>query len=422
MWKLHLTIPPNYPTAPPTANFRTPIFHPNVDPSTGGVCVETLKRDWDSKLTLRDVLVTISCLLIQPNPDSALNAEAGSLIQEDYESYARRAKLMTTIHAKVPRAMAEAVKDAQERGQEVKPEPEQQIETRDFAAAVEEPAEAPARRRRPTARQRGTVARGGRASNETPTRAPPAVAPAARPNRPFVFQSGLDDVFGISIPQQTAHVDSDDDMADENQENDETSPVKARTPIATPPKRPQGAPVPLGELSIDDSVDTSGEIESEYPPSPKKSPVKQRRQGPSEASENMFHVPKDTADAGESSRTAAMRPPAITPPKQATAAEGSNPFTCDPRTVSPKKNHQKARTPAKPAARQGGLFGSTLKRSVGDGGITKKKTPSPQDLKKLEQKKKEVLEKKLWKLCGEDIRRWNRGDFQGYFPMKAARW
>ncbi|EME49930.1 hypothetical protein DOTSEDRAFT_100125, partial [Dothistroma septosporum NZE10] len=98
VWKLHLNIPPNYPEQPPTANFRTHIFHPNVDPQTLAVCVETLKRDWDSKLTLRDVLVTISCLLIQPNPDSALNAEAGALIQDNYANFARQAEMMTSVH------------------------------------------------------------------------------------------------------------------------------------------------------------------------------------------------------------------------------------------------------------------------------------------------------------------------------------
>ncbi|KAF1820914.1 UBC-like protein, partial [Dissoconium aciculare CBS 342.82] len=102
LWKLHLNIPPTYPQQPPTAHFRTPIFHPNVDPQTGGVCVETLKRDWDSSYTLSHVLQTISCLLIQPNPDSALNAEAGALLQESYDVFARRAELMTSINATIP--------------------------------------------------------------------------------------------------------------------------------------------------------------------------------------------------------------------------------------------------------------------------------------------------------------------------------
>lgn len=45
---------------------------------------------------------TIYCLLIQPNPDSALNATAGHLLQDDYDSFARQARLMTSIHARIP--------------------------------------------------------------------------------------------------------------------------------------------------------------------------------------------------------------------------------------------------------------------------------------------------------------------------------
>ncbi|KAL6704776.1 hypothetical protein ACN47E_007580 [Coniothyrium glycines] len=116
VWRLHLDIPPTYPAAPPTAQFRTRLWHPNIDEATGAVCVETLKRDWSSTLKLRDVLVTISCLLIQPNPASALNEAAGKLATEDWDTYCRRAKLMTEIHAAVPRDMMEEVKEAQMRG------------------------------------------------------------------------------------------------------------------------------------------------------------------------------------------------------------------------------------------------------------------------------------------------------------------
>ncbi|KAF2639863.1 UBC-like protein [Massarina eburnea CBS 473.64] len=118
VWRLHLDIPPTYPTAPPTATFRTPLWHPNIDEKSGAVCVETLKRDWSSSLKLRDVLVTISCLLIQPNPASALNEDAGKLASEDWDSFCRRATLMTKIHAAVPASMAVEVKEAQSRGEE----------------------------------------------------------------------------------------------------------------------------------------------------------------------------------------------------------------------------------------------------------------------------------------------------------------
>lgn len=57
LWRLHLKIPNDYPKNPPKASFRTRIWHPNVDETSGAVCVDTLKRDWEPKLTLRDVLI-----------------------------------------------------------------------------------------------------------------------------------------------------------------------------------------------------------------------------------------------------------------------------------------------------------------------------------------------------------------------------
>lgn len=81
--------------------------------------METLKRDWSSTLKLRDVLVTISCLLIQPNPASALNEAAGKLASEDWDGFCRRAKLMTEIHAAVPADIANEVKEAQMRGEDI---------------------------------------------------------------------------------------------------------------------------------------------------------------------------------------------------------------------------------------------------------------------------------------------------------------
>jgi ubiquitin-conjugating enzyme E2 S len=79
--------------------------------------VETLKRDWKSELTLRDVLVTISCLLVYPNASSALNEEAGRLVEEDFGAFERRASLWTGIHAAVPKEMVGRVEEARRRGE-----------------------------------------------------------------------------------------------------------------------------------------------------------------------------------------------------------------------------------------------------------------------------------------------------------------
>ena len=76
----------------------TKIFHPNVS-KVGEICVSTLKKDWKPDLGIKHILLTIKCLLIVPNPESALNEEAGRLLLENYDEYFKHAKLITSIHA-----------------------------------------------------------------------------------------------------------------------------------------------------------------------------------------------------------------------------------------------------------------------------------------------------------------------------------
>ncbi|KAG5495254.1 hypothetical protein JKF63_02309 [Porcisia hertigi] len=90
-----------YPEVPPKGFFRTKIFHPNVS-ERGEICVNALKRDWTPTLGLRHILAVIRCLLIEPNPESALNEEAGRLILEDYATYERKAAMYTAINAARP--------------------------------------------------------------------------------------------------------------------------------------------------------------------------------------------------------------------------------------------------------------------------------------------------------------------------------
>lgn len=61
--------------------------------------MNTLKKDWKSTYGIGHILVTVKCLLIYPNPESALDEEAGKLLLEDYQSYCNRAKLITSVHA-----------------------------------------------------------------------------------------------------------------------------------------------------------------------------------------------------------------------------------------------------------------------------------------------------------------------------------
>lgn len=72
-----------------------------------------------SKLTMTVFLMqTISCLLIHPNPDSALNSTAGAMLQEDYHAFAHQARLMTSIHAPISADLKDAVTEAKLRGED----------------------------------------------------------------------------------------------------------------------------------------------------------------------------------------------------------------------------------------------------------------------------------------------------------------
>ena len=403
VWKLHLTIPGEYPAQPPSASFRTPIFHPNVDPQTGSVCVETLKRDWDRSLTLRDVLITISCLLIQPNPDSALNAEAGGLIQEDYEAFARRARLMTSINAVVPKTLLAAAEEAQNRGQETTADARQDAEN---AAEIdtETGSSSPAKRPRPIARVRGKMVT--RETDGSPS------ASGAQ-NRPFVFQAGNDDVFGSStLSAENLEVESakstyqDDSITDTDQENDQSrSPTKPDflKPTLTPRRRQGAAPTPLGELILeeaDSSISTDADMEPEYPPSPRKSSPSKSPMKPA-----IFTA---ASARPESSRDAASRAPNITPPNLTEAPLAlDSPFAATiENTPSPRKTRK-------------GLFTKKTSPTSSYAGITKNQSPSSSE----KRKKRVAFGAKLWELCGRDIKRWNRGDFDGEpLTKKAGRW
>ena len=90
----------DFPQAPPRGFFLTKIYHPNVDMSTGAICVNTLKKDWNSETTFSHVLSVIRCLLIVPFPESSLNDEAGKLFMESYDEYSKRAHLMADVHGR----------------------------------------------------------------------------------------------------------------------------------------------------------------------------------------------------------------------------------------------------------------------------------------------------------------------------------
>eukprot|EP01071_Lankesteria_metandrocarpae_P006052 Lankesteria_metandrocarpae@DN4225_c0_g1_i1.p1 len=97
---LKITCAPRYPFVPPAVTFVTPIFHPNVNFTTGEICLDVLTAAWSPAWSLLMVCRAINALMSDPNADSPLNCDAGNLVRNgDVRGYESMARMYTIEHA-----------------------------------------------------------------------------------------------------------------------------------------------------------------------------------------------------------------------------------------------------------------------------------------------------------------------------------
>ncbi|CDR94411.1 ubiquitin-conjugating enzyme subunit, putative [Babesia bigemina] len=100
VWKVHVTLPDDYPFASPSIGFLNKMLHPNVDESSGSVCLDVINETWTPIYSLVNVFDTfLPQLLTYPNPSDPLNNEAAALLMADKSSYEKKVREHVKKHA-----------------------------------------------------------------------------------------------------------------------------------------------------------------------------------------------------------------------------------------------------------------------------------------------------------------------------------
>jgi len=98
LFYLNIHFSTNYPFKAPDIKFNNRIYHPNIN-ETGQICIDILKNEWSSALSIGRVLLSISSLLSDPNPNDPLNVDAANLYKKNIQQFNQKAREYTLKYA-----------------------------------------------------------------------------------------------------------------------------------------------------------------------------------------------------------------------------------------------------------------------------------------------------------------------------------
>jgi len=88
---LQISFPEEYPFKPPKVRFTTKIYHCNIN-AVGAICLDILKDNWSPALTISKVLLSISSLLTDANPNDPLEGKIAKQYKTDREEHDETAR------------------------------------------------------------------------------------------------------------------------------------------------------------------------------------------------------------------------------------------------------------------------------------------------------------------------------------------
>jgi len=99
LFRLEIHLPPDYPFSAPKIHFVTRIYHMNIS-DRGAVCIDILKNQWSPALSIFKVVLSLSSLLMDPNPQDPLVPSIATEYVRNRKQHDNTARHWTELYAR----------------------------------------------------------------------------------------------------------------------------------------------------------------------------------------------------------------------------------------------------------------------------------------------------------------------------------